>query len=490
MKINTLNNILCALGLTLTVMSCSPEEIEAIAATDLQELSLLSDPGGIVLNWRYVSEENERTNRYVEIRYFDPKLKKEIKKTVSGEDHSIIFNNLSQEDDIYNFELQPFSSTFTPGKIRRISGKAGKVVQIGEKILAATDLKNLKVTPHVESIELNWDYKLGEYKLNTNSHVEIRYTDKTTGNAVVLTVIGTERSITINDLYAKDGEYTFELQPFSMSAVPGAVHSVVGTADKRPPVPATEILNLQTTALPGCVKLMWGFAIQTNTNKYIEIRYSDPETDQTIVRQIDGSDQMVLISNLKGLKKYSFEIQPFSSTSNPGKIVRTSMVTQANMAYKHTELPLTINDYEIYKITTSNYGGNKVDLIDNNQKTYVNMDFDKPELAPFYIDFTYSKPQSVLRFYYKTRYDNGYFPTKIQCFVKADLGDQWQLVKILTLQSDGLPTNYHMDFHSDFYETGMKFNYFRFKVLETTGGPEHPNFSLSEFKVYDVTAVQ
>ena len=75
--------ILPLLCLGVIITACNSDDEESIAATEVQNLTTQSAPGSITLTWEYAVEEDANTTRLVEIRYYDPAVKKNVKKTIS-----------------------------------------------------------------------------------------------------------------------------------------------------------------------------------------------------------------------------------------------------------------------------------------------------------------------------------------------------------------------------------------------------------------------
>ena len=125
-----IKDILSVLCLSAVMVACSSDDENGVPATDIINLSLQSNPGNIELAWDYECPEGENTNRYVEIRYYDPAKKKEVKKTVSAFTNSYTVEDTRKKYGEYKFTLQPFSTTFSPGTIQEISGvsEAGKII--------------------------------------------------------------------------------------------------------------------------------------------------------------------------------------------------------------------------------------------------------------------------------------------------------------------------------------------------------------------------
>ena len=102
-------------------VSCK-EEGYSVPANELTDLTFSTFKGTVTLDWGYVQDPDENLNRCVEIRYYDPAVEKDVLKTVSGYTTSLTIENTRAEYGEYTFRLQPFSSTYTPGKEQTISG--------------------------------------------------------------------------------------------------------------------------------------------------------------------------------------------------------------------------------------------------------------------------------------------------------------------------------------------------------------------------------
>lgn len=122
----------------LMVAACNSDNEESVPATEIQNLTVQSAPGTITLAWDYAAEEDANTTRLVEICYYDPAVKKNVKKTVSGFSNSFTIDNALERYGEYAFELQPFSTTFMPGTIQRVTGVAERAPIVDEK--TATEL--------------------------------------------------------------------------------------------------------------------------------------------------------------------------------------------------------------------------------------------------------------------------------------------------------------------------------------------------------------
>lgn len=103
-------------GITFTACEDNKEEIPA---TEITNIISSTGENSIMLEWEY--EEDENTNRYIEIRYYDPVLEKEVSKSVYGASTYVQIDEISSETVEYIFHIQPFSVTFTAGTSQTIS---------------------------------------------------------------------------------------------------------------------------------------------------------------------------------------------------------------------------------------------------------------------------------------------------------------------------------------------------------------------------------
>lgn len=104
--------------LALVNMSCNETE-DGVSPTDIINLTSESLPGSIRLNWEY--PDTEKNIRYIEVRYFDPAKEQEVRKTASGFGNSILIEDARLKYGEYKFQIQPFSTTFTPGTVHEIA---------------------------------------------------------------------------------------------------------------------------------------------------------------------------------------------------------------------------------------------------------------------------------------------------------------------------------------------------------------------------------
>lgn len=251
-------------------------------------------------------------------------------------------------------------------------------------------------------------------------------------------------------------------------------------------LPCSDIINLSSVSGEGQIELKWDYPEGDNTIRYIEIRFFDPAKQKDVKQTVSVYSNSLLIKDTRQkYGEYHFQVQPFSRTCTPGNIHEvTATSLRAPVVYKFfsTEFALTANDLYVEGIKDSK----PENLLDGNNETFVNTDYSKPAGTVFWIDFTLPKEQEFLKFSYINRnHTAASFPAKIECWVKAQEGDEWTLMKTLTAEEYLLPTEPLGQFISSEYPAPFGFKYFRFRVLETHTGK--PNFSLAEFRVFDVS---
>lgn len=262
-------------------------------------------------------------------------------------------------------------------------------------------------------------------------------------------------------------------------------------SDNDEGVAPTDITNLTSEALPGAIQLNWECPDAENSNvRYVEVRYFDPAKKQEVRKTASSFSNSILIDDLR-LKygEYKFQIQPFSTTFTPGtvhEIAETPKRAEVTETYTSRELKITADDIDIPGI----YSTSKAEsLFDNDNKTFVNFDYSTSTATGVtrYYDIHYPKTQEFIKFSYINRdHKDAKFPSVIECYVKAMESDPWTLVTTLKQDADGLPTKPLDAFVSKEYRAPFAFNYFRFQVPTVHTGSDVKNFSLAEFRIYEV----
>lgn len=251
-------------------------------------------------------------------------------------------------------------------------------------------------------------------------------------------------------------------------------------------IPCCDIINLSSVSGEGQIELKWDYPEGDNTIRYIEVSFFDPAKQKDVKQTVSVySDSIIINDTRQKYGEYLFQVQPFSQSCTAGNIHEVSATSlRAPIVYDFsgTEFSLTANDLYVEGIRDSEPGN----LLDGDNETFVNTDYSQPIGTVFWIDFTLPKEQEFLKFSYINRNNaSASFPAKIECWVKAQKEDDWTLIKTLTAEDDLLPTAPLGRFTSAEYQSSFKFKYFRFRVPETHTGK--PNFSLAEFRVFDVS---
>ena len=231
----------------------------------------------------------------------------------------------------------------------------------------------------------------------------------------------------------------------------------------------------------------WKIAIARLWAKYKYSLYAKRNKlkDNAAILHYISESIIPFLPSLKKYGEYVFQVQPFSESCSPGNIheIRAeSLAAPVVYEFSSTEMNLTANDIYVEGIRDSE----PQNLLDGDTETFVNTDYSQPAGTVFWIDFTLPKEQEFLKFSYINRnHSAASFPSEIECYVKANENDEWTLLKTLTAENDALPTDPLGRFTSSEYQAPFAFNYFRFRVPRTHTG--NPNFSLAEFRVFDVS---
>lgn len=266
-------------------------------------------------------------------------------------------------------------------------------------------------------------------------------------------------------------------------------------------IAATEIQNLTSQSEPGKINLTWEYPEDVeNTNRYIEIHYYDPALKKEVKKTVSVFSNTFTIDNaLLRYGEYKFELQPFSTSFTPGTVQPiTGISEKAPIIDEITTTELTITKEELTLGGTApdgtmmsetscigdGYGPDR--LLDNKPATFLNTAYTGIAAGTTYhFDIKFPQTQKYLKFSYINRdHASASYPSEIECYVKANEGDEWTLIKTLQKEVDELPTGALGDFTSGVYEAPFDFNFFRFKVLKTHTGKV--NFSMAEFRIYDV----
>lgn len=266
-------------------------------------------------------------------------------------------------------------------------------------------------------------------------------------------------------------------------------------------IAATEIQNLTSQSEPGKINLTWEYPEDTqNTNRHIEISYYDPAVKKEVKKTVSVFSNSFTVNNaLLRYGEYKFKLQPFSTSLTSGAVQQIAGTAKRATIIDETtttELSLTREDLLLGGFTPEGspipeascigdgYGPER--LLDNNTATYLNTAYSKVEAGTTYhLDLKFPQAQKHLKFSYINRnHASASYPSEIECYVKANEEDEWTLIRTLQQEEDGLPTGALGSFTSEIYEAPFNFIFFRFKVLKTHTAKV--NFSMAEFRIYDV----
>lgn len=134
---------LIALITTIAFSSCSSDDVAPITPSNISNVRSSELPGQIKLNWDLPADKNLE---YVQITYFDHLQKKEMMRLASVYSDSIIIPNTRKKYGDYNFTLQTYSSTDTPGEALKFTAQSGpapsttSVIDVKPLVLKAEDL--------------------------------------------------------------------------------------------------------------------------------------------------------------------------------------------------------------------------------------------------------------------------------------------------------------------------------------------------------------
>ena len=260
----------------------------------------------------------------------------------------------------------------------------------------------------------------------------------------------------------------------------------------------TGLENLTATANPGSITLSWDYPEGEVNNRYIEIKYHDYRKGKDVVKSISSYAKAFIVENtLQRDGEYIFTLQPFSTSFTPGKIYTVSQISgkaPATESFESQELAITEDNINLYgvkpdgtlldnPIADSNVPEN---LFDGDLKTRLGCQYNGVPIGTiFYFTVDFPKSQQFLKFSYNTPHA-GWCPIEIECLVKANPDDEWTLIETLTQSEDGLPVDNNGTLYtSKEIKSPFEFNYFCFRVTKTQ--QDKVNFSLAEFRIFDVT---
>lgn len=114
-----------AIVTAILMIACSKDDVTAVEPSDISNITSEALPGEIVIKWDLPADENLE---YIKISYFDHLTQKEAMRLASVYADSIVIPNTRKKFGEYNFTLQPYSKTITPGKVHTITAVSGAAI--------------------------------------------------------------------------------------------------------------------------------------------------------------------------------------------------------------------------------------------------------------------------------------------------------------------------------------------------------------------------
>lgn len=113
---------LVAIAITIFMVACSDDDVTTIEPTDISNITTEALPGEIKITWDLPADESLE---YVKVNYFDHLTQKDAMRLASAYSDSIIIPDTREKFGEYNFTLQPYSTTVTPGNIHKVTAVSG-----------------------------------------------------------------------------------------------------------------------------------------------------------------------------------------------------------------------------------------------------------------------------------------------------------------------------------------------------------------------------
>ena len=115
---------LCICFIAVCFASCNEERVTIIPA-DLEDLSISTRPGEITLRWQ--APDDTESIHYIKVTYYDPRLKKDVLKTLSVFSDTLNISETRQKHGEYVFTIRTVSPTgdeSTPQQLKIVSEPA------------------------------------------------------------------------------------------------------------------------------------------------------------------------------------------------------------------------------------------------------------------------------------------------------------------------------------------------------------------------------
>ena len=105
----TIRKYMMCIGLLALCLASCDENKESVIPAELTNLSISTDPGTITLHWAV--PEDMASIRYIQVKFYDPRLKKDVLKTASAYSDQIVISDTRKKYGDYTFKIQTVSRT-------------------------------------------------------------------------------------------------------------------------------------------------------------------------------------------------------------------------------------------------------------------------------------------------------------------------------------------------------------------------------------------
>ena len=130
---------LFAIVASFALFSCSSDDVAAVKPSDISNIRHEEQAGAIKLMWDLPADKNLA---YVQVTYFDPLTKKDALRLASVYGDTLLIPDTRQKYGDYNFTLQAFSETETPGTALDYTARSGAA----PTIIRVIDQKQLQLS--------------------------------------------------------------------------------------------------------------------------------------------------------------------------------------------------------------------------------------------------------------------------------------------------------------------------------------------------------
>ncbi len=245
----------------------------------------------------------------------------------------------------------------------------------------------------------------------------------------------------------------------------------------------SDISSPQAEARPGSILLSWKMPNDSSVH-YVEVSYYDHRLKKDIIK-LSSTDSIEILNTRKKFGEYSFDLLPYSTNRLKGKNINIKSISDAapivETILREEKLELTKEQLSTNALRESD-GPEK--LLDGDNSTFFHTQWQSPPPGPHYLEIDLKKDVQHFRFNYSPRTTHTETkPTDVDLFGSMD-GNEWFLIRNLTVEEDQLPTTKTDSFNSPTYSSDQVFRYFRFSVNKTN--KEHVFWTMSEFEFFTI----